>query len=72
MKDFEIYNKGLCYCSVCSSLPKDEIVLRVNAENPTGLDHGWGIAKDNFREGPVNPSPCEQYPETHKHYLLSC
>ena len=72
MKDFDIYSKGLCYCSVCSSLLKEETVLRVNGENPTGLNHGWEIAKEDFREGSLNPHPCERNPKTHKHYLFSC
>ncbi len=73
MKDLTIYSNGLCYCSVCTSMddPK-EIEAEVNRQNPTGLISRWKISKDLFNTGKKNPNVCNQNPETHKHYLLSC
>lgn len=72
MLNFDIYAKGLCACSVCSSLSLDDTVDRVNMENPTGISSQWRISTDGFADGSDNPHPCEKYPETHKHYLFKC
>jgi hypothetical protein len=71
-KDFDIYSWGLCYASVCSSLPIEEITERVNRELPTGIKNKWKLHDEPFKTGEANPHPCEANPETHKHYLFSC
>lgn len=71
-KDFVIIAPGMVYMSVCSSLSPKETVRRANQEQPTGV-HPWAICDDKtFVSGEPNPSPCDEYPETHKHYLLNC
>lgn len=73
MKDFDVYAIGLCAASVCSSLPPEEIVTRINNEYPTGIDSKWAMSDDpTFRGGEPNPCPCDSGPETHKHYLMEC
>lgn len=71
MKEFEIYSKGLCYTSVCSSLPRPEVEKRMRLEL-TGINHNWTLAKKKFRSGELNPCPCNENPKTHKHYLFEC
>lgn len=67
----DIYSSGLVYCSVCTDAPEKEVAGLVNEHNPTGLDHGWHIADEPFKDGTPNPSPCEQG-SGRKHYLLVC
>ena len=70
-KDFDIYSCGTCFASVCSSLPKKEVIARMKATY-TGISSGWKLAKENFKTGEPNPHPCEQNTKTHKHYLFVC
>ena len=73
MKEFTIYAEGFVCMSVCSSLSPEETVERAHAARPTGIDLRWGLSQDvTFRTGQTNPCPCEDSPETHKHYLLNC
>ena len=72
MKEFDIYSKGICFSSVCSSLPLEETEKLLNLENPTGIDSKWKLSKENFRTGEDNPCVCERNPATHKHYLFEC
>jgi hypothetical protein len=69
--DFCAYAVGLCYASVCTSLSLEEATQRLNAEHPTGLEHGWKLAAEAFRTGERNPCPCPDYAE-HWHFLFSC
>jgi hypothetical protein len=71
-KEFEAYGCGILYCSVCSSLPLEETIKRVNIENPTNIDNQWQLAQEPFRTGEANPHPCEKNPKTHQHYLFVC
>ena len=72
-KEFDAYSVGICAMSVCSSLPVEEIVDRANLEYPTGISSRWGLSEaTEFHSGQPNPCPCEENPETHKHYLLVC
>ncbi len=71
--DFEIYSEGTIHISVCSSLSPEEIVDRANRDYPSGVTSNWQLSEDKlFASGQPNPCPCEQHPETHKHYLLNC
>ncbi len=73
MKTLEVYQSGLCHCSICTDIENiEEIERKVNQENPTGLSHGWEHSEEKFVNGFDNPCPCEQKPETHKHYLMVC
>ena len=68
-----VYAFGLCYASVCAParLTIDEVVAGADAEHPTGLDHGWSLASEPFKDGSPNPHVCEEDP-SRRHYLLSC
>lgn len=71
--EVDLYSVGFVCASVCTSLEPDEMLKRVNAENPSGTSHGWVVSADKtFRQGKPNPCPCEDHPDTHKHYLLAC
>jgi hypothetical protein len=73
MHDFIVYDLGIVYAAVCTSLTEAETVARVNEQYPTGIDSRWEISKQpNFATGEPHPCPCEKLPITHKHYLLSC
>lgn len=70
--EFYIYKVGLCYASVCSSLPIEEVKRRMaNDTFPTGVGP-WTYTGEAFCTGEPNPCPCNEYPDTHKHYLFSC
>lgn len=68
-----VYAFGLCYASVCApaSLTIDEMIAAADAEQPTGLAHGWFLANEPFKDGSPNPKTCENDP-ARRHYLLSC
>jgi hypothetical protein len=66
-----VYGLGLCYASVCTDMAPDEATVALNAECPTGLDHGWHVADEAFKTGEPNPSPCERGGDS-KHYLFTC
>lgn len=70
--EFTIYSNGICFCSVCSSLSPEETEMRINRENPSGTLGGWLLTEDDFMDGDPNPVPCNENPETHKHYLFAC
>ena len=69
--EFVVYGQGLVNASVCSSLPLKEVCARM-ARLPTGVGP-WHISDDTeFAAGQPMPSPCDQRPATHKHYLFHC
>ena len=71
-EDFTIYRQGICMASVCSSLGKEETVSRM-ASIPSGTTAGWLFCdNETFHTGEPNPCPCNEKPETHKHYLFEC
>lgn len=71
--DFTAYAVGWLSASVCTSLPRDELLARMNAEHPAGTEYGWQVSSDpTFRQGAPNPCPCHDHPETHQHWLLEC
>lgn len=68
-----VYAEGLCYCSVCTDIPDiNRITKKLNEDHPTGLGHGWELSKENFKDGSLNPHPCEHQSDRHKHYLFVC
>lgn len=71
LKTFQVYSEGSVYASVCSSLSLKETKKQMN-DRPTGTKFIWKLAKETFRTGEANPHSCEDYPETHKHYLFVC
>lgn len=71
--EFTAYALGVCYASVCTSLPDQEAVRRLNDEHPAGTALGWHVSSDtHFRQGQTNPCPCEDSPDTHRHILMEC
>ena len=73
MRDFTVYAEGLCYASVCTSLPREEVESRMNRERPPGTELGWRISDEpTFKGGEPNPCPCHDQPDTHRHYLMVC
>lgn len=71
-EDFNAYAVGICCASVCTSLSVEEATEKLNSEYPTGIQSKWQFANEPFSTGAPNPSPCHDYPETHKHYLFMC
>lgn len=75
MEDVIIYSTGIVACSVCASndLSPEQVEEEVNRISPTGISSNWRISEEEtFKDGIPNPCPCEQNPETRKHYLLHC
>jgi len=73
--EFAIYDWGLVNASVCAerSLPLDEITERLNRELPTGVPSRWSPSdRKMFSGGEPQPGPCNQWPDTHVHYLFHC
>lgn len=69
------YSIGLFSASVCAdnSLSPEDVEKEFNKLNPAGTTNGWMLSEDtHFRQGNTNPCPCEDYPETRKHYLFDC
>jgi len=69
---FRIYGEGLCYASVCSSLPLEEVAARMMSHE-TGISSQWHFSDEReFSSGQSNPCPCTAWPDTHTHYLFVC
>ena len=69
------YSVGLLNASVCAdnSLTPEEVEKEFNKVYFCGTENGWKISSDtHFLQGQPNPCPCDQFPETRKHYLFEC
>ena len=70
--EFAVYREGLCFASVCTSLPDDEATACMPF---AGTDLGWQIADQPFNAGTPhetpNGSPCPDYPGN-RHLLFEC
>ena len=70
--EFEAYSIGICAASVCTSLPVDKAVEKMNATNPTGISSPWSLSEDKtFHGGGQNGCACPDH-EGNKHWLLVC
>lgn len=68
----EPYSVGICYMSVCSDEPIENILEWVNKIYPTGIQSHWQKSDDEtFMTGQPNPSPCDMI-QGRKHWLLNC
>lgn len=75
MEKIIFYSVGLVCMSACvdNTVTTEELEKAANNEHPTGVRSTWKLSKDKFfRQGQPNPCPCEERPETRKHYLLNC
>lgn len=76
------YVVGLVSASICTNGTRAQAIEYMNDFHPTGLSHGWKSADYGFAlrdalgnvvgEHTSNMLPCDQRPDTHTHYLLSC
>lgn len=68
-----VYQWGLVALSCCAhkDVPIERVTEIVNQKHPTGLDHGWVVSDEPFRNGIPNPCPCE-LDENRVHYLFTC
>jgi hypothetical protein len=64
---------GVVYASVCTNLPDDAATVRLNEDNPTGIESSWEISSDPmFADGVhTNPCDCPQIPGC-RHVLFNC
>lgn len=70
--EFEVYARGLCYVSVCTSLTVEEATARVNLEEPTGIASPWVMSTaPTFSGGEPMPLPCSRHPGNW-HLLFVC
>lgn len=73
MAYFRAYGVGVVAASVCTDLSIEEATERLNSEYPTGISSAWEPdPAPTFADGTPNPSPCNDHPETRKHYLFHC
>lgn len=71
--DIVVYAEGALTCSVCSPFDAQKTAERFNEINLCGTQKGWVLSDDKFfRGGNPNPCPCDDKPETRKHYLFDC
>lgn len=67
-----VYAEGVLVSSVCTSLPPEKMIRKLNRTHPTGIGSKWQISSDpTFRTGQTNPCVCEKDPDR-KHYLVEC
>lgn len=69
------YSIGIMTASVCAdnSLTPEDVEAEFNNISPSGTTNGWKLSEDKtFKGGAPNPCPCDQHPETRKHYLFNC
>lgn len=64
--DFQILHIGLIDAVICTSLPIDEAIKRLNIENPTGIHSGW-----TYDGEMANNCPCPDG-QNKTHYRLFC
>ncbi len=64
--DFEILHIGLCDAVICTRLPIDEAIKRLNMERPTGIHSRW-----SFDGKKSSRSPCPDG-QGKTHYRLFC
>jgi hypothetical protein len=62
--DFEVLHIGICDAVICTRLPIEEAILRLNRESPTGIDSKWRFDGDD-------KAPCPDG-QGKTHYRLSC
>lgn len=71
---FELYALGICSASVCSNLPIERVIERMNAESPTGIASPWALSTDaTFSDG-TTPNGCAcqaNHAPGARHWLLS-
>lgn len=68
---FLAYAAGICFASVCSDLPLEDVTDRLNADHPTGTRSRWHKADDDFQGGTSNPCPCPAG-AGRRHWLFVC
>lgn len=75
-KDFYAYSVGIYNASVCTCLSDEEATKRLNEEQPPGINsisRQWVLSDSpTFVKDEPHPSPCEHFPETHRHLLFHC
>lgn len=64
--DFQILHVDLLYAVICTRLPIDEAIKRLNTASPTGIKSGWSF---DGKESNKNPCPDGQ---NKTHYRLFC
>ena len=68
--DFTV-NEHFLFSVACSSLSLEEVKKRM-ARKPCGTTHGWVFSEEPFPKGEPNPTPCDKFPDSHKHFLFLC
>lgn len=69
---FDIYSEGICYMSVCTNLPVEQVAEVANRLRPSGIGSKWEVSRDkHFHSGQPNPCKCELNADR-IHVLLEC
>lgn len=67
--DVTVYQEGLLYASVCTTLDNAATDAAM-AARPAGTSNGWSRSADTtFTGGEPNPCPCDREPEVRRHVL---
>lgn len=75
--ELTILRDKVLYLFICTSLPIEEALERVNRIHTSGISSDWivcpaGFKGDDQAEDGANGVACQDHPETHKHWILSC
>jgi hypothetical protein len=68
LADLIMYSQGMCYASVCTTLPREQIADHCP---PSGTSLGWQVSDEDFQDGTKNGSPCPDLAER-RHWLVEC
>ena len=64
--DFEVLHIGICDAVICTRLPIEEAVARLNKESPTGIGSKWRFDGDDGEQAPCPDG------QGKTHYRLFC
>jgi hypothetical protein len=71
-EELDIFWISYVFCFVCTNI-EDQKRIEELTNQKRHTDVHWMISPvKHFANGKSNPYPCEEKPETHKHYLMEC
>jgi len=67
---FEVGQPSLITAVVCTDIPQEEVVAKLESEVPAGTKNGWQLP-DTVPSGETNPWQCPDNSNC-KHYYFEC
>ncbi len=71
-REVVFYAEGIVFLSACApeGMTGEDVSERANVLRHNGVG-SWAIARESFRTGEPNPTPCNTQ-EGRRHWLLTC